>query len=325
MEFALVLPTYSWEGLTTEEADRIGEIALQAEQLGYSSLWTAEHFVETPGLYGTSWLSPLTVLAYAAARTTTIKLGTGVLQAPLRNPVVLAKEIATLQILSHGRFLLGVGTGWDKHEFESIGIDIRERGRRTDQMLDALRVLLTTQGGSYHSEFFAFDDVTIEPRLGMPELWIAGGGKLPSELSPDKTYIAKPVLARILRADAWLARAAGNDEMVAGDIAAIRKYLDDNGRDPDSLHYSHFNFFHLSDATDRAGALAEQRPKVERVMGTHRSFEHLQQCYLLGTTEEIVERIQFLKSLGLESIVAAPLDYDPEQVQRFAAEVMPRI
>lgn len=325
MEFGLVLPTYSWEGLTTDETDRIGEIAVLAEQLGFTSLWTAEHFVDTPGLYGTSWLSSLTSLAFAAALTSEIKIGTAVLQAPLRNPIVLAKELATLQVLSHGRFQLGVGTGWDRHEFESIGIDLRSRGRRTDQVIDALRVLLAKAEASYHSEFYDFDDVTIEPRPGMPPLWIAGGGKVTTELSPDKTYIAEAVLARILRADAWMARAAGNDEMVAGDIAAIRRYLEDHGRDPESLHYSHFNFFHLTDAPDRATALAEQRPKIERVMGTHRSFEHLQQCYLLGTTEEIVARIQHLKSLGLDSMIVAPLDYDPEQARRFAADVMPRI
>lgn len=326
MEFGLVLPTYSWEGLTSDETDRIGEIAALAEQLGYRSLWTAEHFVDTPGLYGTSWLSSLTVLAFAAARTSEIKIGTGVIQAPLRNPVVLAKEIATLQILSRNRFLLGVGTGWDKHEFDSIGVDLRERGKRTDQMIEALRVLLTQPRANYHSEFYDFDDVTIEPRSGgMPELWIAGGGKIATELSPDKTYIAKAVLNRILRADAWMARAAGNDDMVASDIVAIRQFLEDNGRDPASLHYSHLNFFHLTDARDRESALAEQRPKVERVMGTHRSFDHLQQCYLLGTTDEVIERIRHLKSLGLDSLVVAPLDYDPEQVRRFATDVMPRI
>ena len=325
MEFGLALPTYSWSGLTAEEANQIGEIAVLAEQLGFASLWTAEHFVETPGLYGTSWLSPLPSLAFAAALTHEIKIGTAVLQAPLRDPVILAKEIATLQVLSHGRFQFGVGTGWDKHEFESIGIALGSRGRRTDQIIEAVRLLLTEADASYHSEFYDFDKVTIEPRPGMPPLWIAGGGKVKTGLSPDKTSIAEAVLNRILRADAWIARAAGNDAMIAGDIIAIRRHLESNGRDPQSLHYSHFNFFHLTDATDRAGALALQRPKIERVMGTHRSFEHLQQCYLLGTTEEVVERILHLRSLGLDSMIVAPLDHDSEQVRRFAADVAPRI
>lgn len=326
MDFGLVLPSYTWEGLDADDVDKLGDIARLAEELDYTSLWTIEHFVDAPGLYGTSWLSSMTVLAYAAAVTTKVKLGTSILQAPLRNPVMLAKEIASLDMLSRHRFVLGLGTGWDQHTFESIGVDLKSRGRRTDALIDAVQALLTEQRASHHSDFFSFEDVTIQPRIpAMPPVWIAGGGKIADPLSPDRTHIAPSVLQRILRADGWIARAAGNDRMIAADLRAIREHLDRNGRDPDDLTYSHINFFHLSDASDRAGALAEQRPKIERVMGTNRPYEQLQDCYLLGTTDEIVERIQGLVDLGISTIMVSPLDYDTEQVRRFAAEVMPRI
>lgn len=324
LEFGLVLPTFSWPELDLATVAKIKDIARRAEELGFTSLWTAEHFVVAPGLYGTSWLSSLTVLAYVAAVTDRIKIGPGILIAPLRNPIVLAKEIATLAYLSQGRFALGIGTGWDDHEFTSIGVPLKERGGRTDEMIAALRRLLTERDVSFHGKYYSFENVTVDPVLDrFPELWIAGGAKIPTALSPDKPAITQPVLRRLLGADAWMARAAGNDEMIRGDMAQIRDYLEAHGRDPASLHYSHVNFFHLARSRDRAEALREQQPKIFRVMGSHRPIEHLQQCYFLGTTDEIVQRIAGLSEAGLDSIVVGPLDYDLEQLERFASEVMP--
>jgi probable F420-dependent oxidoreductase len=324
MQFGLGLPTYAWPDLDLARVDKLKTIVQRAEAVGFDMLWTFEHFVVAPGLYGVSFLSSLTVLSYVAAVTERIRIGPGILIAPLRNPVVLAKEIATLQYLARGRFVLGIGAGWDAHEFEAIGVPLKERGGRTDEMLAALRRLLTEPRVSFRGRYYRFEDVTIEPVLErFPELWIGGGSKLSTSLSPDKSYIAESILRRILAADGWMARGSGDDEMVERDVAEIRRYLAAHGRDPDSLHYSHLNFYWLSSAKDREAALREQRPKIELVMGAHRSFEHLQQCYFLGTTAEIVERIARLRDAGLDSIVVAPLDYDVEQVERFAEEVMP--
>jgi len=94
------------------------------------------------------------------------------------------------------------------------------------------------------------------------------------------------------------------------------------GRDPRSLHYGHLNFLHLVDTTDRAEALRLQRPHFERVMGTHRTFENLQQSYFLGTTREIVDRIQDLETAGVQDMVLATCDYDLEQLERLASEIV---
>jgi probable F420-dependent oxidoreductase len=324
MEFGFMLPTFSWPELDLKAVATIKDFARRAEELGFTSVWAPEHFIVAPGLYGTSWLSSLTVLAYVAAVTERVTIGPDILIAPLRNPIILAKELVTLQYLSQGRFALGIGVGWDDHEFTSIGVPLKERGGRTDEMIAALRRLLTERDVSFHGKYYNFDNVTIDPLLDrFPELWVAGGSKIPTSLSPDKPYITEPVLRRILGADAWMARAAGNDEMIRGDIAQIRSYLDSHGRDPASLHYSHVNFFHLARSRDRAEALREQEPKIFRVMGSHRPIEHLQQCYFIGPTDEIIERIAGLGEAGLDSIIIGPLDYEIEQLERFAAEVMP--
>jgi alkanesulfonate monooxygenase SsuD/methylene tetrahydromethanopterin reductase-like flavin-dependent oxidoreductase (luciferase family) len=192
-------------------------------------------------------------------------------------------------------------------------------------MIAALRRLLTERDVSFAGDYYRFEHVTIEPRLPrVPELWVGGGSKIQTSLSPDKPYLAPAVLARIAAADGWLARAAGTQQMVKDDLRAIRQHLAASGRDPDTLRYGHLNFAHLVDTTDREEALHRQRPVFERVMGTHRTFENLQQSYFLGTTREIVERIRDLESAGIQDLVLATCDYDLEQLERFATDIVGR-
>jgi probable F420-dependent oxidoreductase len=323
MRFGVYLPTFAWRDLGMDQAARVQEFARKAEDLGFDALWVAEHFLEAPGLYGTVWMSPLLCLAHAASVTTRIRLATGLLILPYYHPVTLAREIQTLWHLSGGRFVLGVGPGWDQHEFETLGMKLAERGRRTDEMIAALRRLLTERDVSFAGTHYRFEHVTIDPLLPrVPELWVGGGSKIQTSLSPDKPYIAPSVLARIAGADGWLARAAGSQQMVKDDVRVIRDHLTKIGRDPDTLRYGHLNFVHLVDTTDRDRALQLQRPVFERVMGTHRTFENLQQSYFLGTTREIVERIRDLESAGIQDVVLATCDYDLEQLERFATDIV---
>ena len=101
-----------------------------------------DHLLSAPGLYGTAWLEPLNVLAYAAALSSRVKIATGILVLPVRHPVLLAKEIATLCHLSNGRYMFGVGPGWYAREYEVTGSRIEERGRRTDEIIEAVKLLL---------------------------------------------------------------------------------------------------------------------------------------------------------------------------------------
>jgi probable F420-dependent oxidoreductase len=325
MRFGVYLPTFAWRDLSFDQAARVKEFARKAEALGFDALWVAEHFLEAPGLYSTVWMSPLLCLAHAASVTMRIRLATGLLILPYYHPVTLAREIQTLWHLSGGRFVLGVGPGWDQHEFETLGMKLAERGRRTDEMIVALRRLLTERDVSFAGRYYQFEHVTIEPLLPrFPELWVGGGSKIQTSLSPDKPYIAPAVLARIAAADGWLARAAGSQQMVKNDVRASRDHLAGVGRDPDTLHYGHLNFLHLVDATDHEEALSLQRPVFERVMGTYRSFENLQQSYFLGTTPEIIERIRDLEANGIQDMILATCDYDLDQLERFASEIVGR-
>ena len=117
MRFGLALPSYSFADLDYARAGQLRDFATRAEARGYESLWVIEHLLTARGLYGTAWLSPLETLSFVAGCTSKISLATGILIAALRNPVFVAKEIASLQFLSGGRFELGIGVGWDAHEY----------------------------------------------------------------------------------------------------------------------------------------------------------------------------------------------------------------
>ncbi|MCB1733259.1 MAG: LLM class F420-dependent oxidoreductase, partial [Halieaceae bacterium] len=154
-------------------------LATSAEQHGVESLWTVEHVVipvgyeatypydesgKIPMPNNTPLPDPLLPLAYAAAITTKIKLATGILILPQRHPFYVAKEAATLDQLSGGRFILGIGVGWMHDEFEALGIPFAERGPRTDESIRALRSLWKGEPEAFECEYFRWNAVEMNPK-----------------------------------------------------------------------------------------------------------------------------------------------------------------
>jgi probable F420-dependent oxidoreductase len=325
MKFGLTLPSYVWPGLDYQMTRRITrDMARRAEELGFDSLTVWDHLLSAPGLYGGSWLDPLMVLSCAAGATETIPLGTHILVVPIRHPVLLAKELASLDFMSGGRFFFGVGPGWNEPEFTSMGVSMRQRGRRTDEILDAVKLLLTQEHVSFQGEFYQFEDVTIEPR---PEtyftVWIAGGSRIPDALSPDKPYMVESVLRRIAKhADVFTCRASGKLEWVVRDFDTVKDYLHSQGRDPDTLGLAHVQAGYVVDTNDRAKALARQRHPMETIMGSNRSWEHLQQCYLVGSIDDIVKRLKLLEENGLEHVTIQPAGPEMEQLDLWMDKVI---
>jgi probable F420-dependent oxidoreductase len=155
-------------------------LAQAAEQFGFESIWTVEHVVipqdfkspypyspngKIPGNEEAPISDPLLPLAYAAAITKNLKLGTGVMILPQRHPLYVAKEVATLDVLSNGRVLLGIGSGWLKEEFDSLGLDFHKRGARTDEAIKSLRALWSPEASSsFHGKHFNFGPVKCFPK-----------------------------------------------------------------------------------------------------------------------------------------------------------------
>jgi len=324
MRFGFMLPSFSYQNLDFATAASLRDFAVRAEQLGYESLWVPEHLLTARGLYGTAWLSPLETLAYVAGATTRIRLATGILILPIRNPVFMAKEIGSLHMLSGGRFELGIGAGWDANEFKVAGTKLSQRGGRTDEILDIFDKLWSGEEVTHHGKYYDFENVIIDPPLPTrPKLWMAGGAKIKTGLSPDPETIAPTVLERIVRrADGWLARAAGSNASVMSDWAEITRRMQEIGRPRGELIFGHLNFTHVVPTDSDAAALREQRPRFERVMGTHRSFEHLQTCYLMGSPARIRERIAELAAAGMEYLVLSPVTYEKEQLEIWESEII---
>jgi alkanesulfonate monooxygenase SsuD/methylene tetrahydromethanopterin reductase-like flavin-dependent oxidoreductase (luciferase family) len=237
---------------------------------------------------------------------------------------LLAKELATLDYMSGGRFFFGVGPGWNEPEFTSMGISMRERGRRTDEILDAVKLLLTEEKVSFNGEYYQFENVTIEPR---PEnyftVWIAGGSRIPDPLSPDQPYMVKSVLNRIAKhADVFTCRASGNTEWVVRDFQTVRTHLQSVGRDPATLELAHVQAGYVVDTADSNKALSIQRKPMETIMGPNRDWDHLQGCYLVGSIDDIVAKLKFLESHGLEHVTIQPAGPEMEQLDLWMDKII---
>ncbi|HUY26806.1 MAG TPA: LLM class F420-dependent oxidoreductase [Candidatus Binataceae bacterium] len=154
-------------------------LAQTAERCGFESIWTVEHVVipkdykspypysrsgKIPGPEDVAIPDPLLPLAFAAAITKNLKLGTGVLILPQRHPLYVAKETATLDLLSNGRLLLGIGSGWLEEEFQALGLDFHQRGRRTDEAIQSLRALWSDGASMFHGKHFNFGPVQCFPK-----------------------------------------------------------------------------------------------------------------------------------------------------------------
>src|SRR3954451_10900496 len=182
--FGVFLPSYVWDGDGPERARGIKTFAREVEELGFDSLFITDHLLVGKRFYSVNWLEPLLALGVAAGVTDRVRLGTSILIMPLRNPVLLAKELATLQFLSDNRVVLGAGVGWNEVEYEAVGVHKSERGKRTDEMLDILYPLFDGERVTYHGKYYSVDDVFIEPRAARPEIWIGGGSQLADPKSP---------------------------------------------------------------------------------------------------------------------------------------------
>lgn len=153
------------------QPDDVVRVARAAEAAGFESVWTAEHVVlpdpqvpPSPVPAHVPILDPAVALAFVAAHTTRIRLATGIVILPQRNPVVLAKEMASLDVLSKGRLILGVGVGYLKPEFDAIGADFAHRGARMDESLDAILALWTQAKPAFAGETIRFGGIDAQPR-----------------------------------------------------------------------------------------------------------------------------------------------------------------
>ena len=249
MKFGVMLGMGQGEGLAHPEYAT--EAVLQAERLGFESVWAGEHVVmpdytsaypyssdgRLPQSAQTDVPDPLVWLAYVAGITTRIRLATGVLILPQRNPVVLAKEVATLDLLSRGRVILGVGVGWMREESEAIGVPFDARGTRMEEFIGAVRALWESDRASFAGAHARFSGARCYPKP------VQAGSTVPIVVGGSGMVAAKRA-GRL--ADGYYP-IAPTVEALTELITVMRRAATEAGREPDDVEVSTMSFALVGD------------------------------------------------------------------------------
>jgi probable F420-dependent oxidoreductase len=268
-------------------------VAEAAEELGYDSIWAGEHLS-----FHNPILDPTVALSTFAARTERIAIGAGVVLLPLRHPSLVAKAFASLDWISGGRVILGVGAGGEGgKDFEAAGVPIRERGARADEALAALRELFAGGSGSFSGRFFAFADVAIEPNAS-PPVWV--GGRSPAAIRRAGTLGDgwMPIWVSAERLAAGLTEARAHGREVTGAVV-LPALVGDGARERLAAHlaerYAMEAPLHLVDRYCCAGTVEECAARVQAYADA--GAEHV--VFNLGCSPgEFLEQVELLRGVA---------------------------
>lgn len=291
--------------------DRVLAYAAQAEALGFASAWAWDHI-----LLGTRrafpFLESLATLSAIAARTQRLQLGIGVLVLPLRNPVILAKELATIDQMSKGRLVLGLAAGWYEREFQACGIPFAQRGRIFVRNLDIMRRLWTEDSVSGTMDGYIFNQAVMLPkpfRRPHPPLFIGG-------------YVDR-VLRRVAKhGDGWLTYFY-TPETFRATWAKIRGFAEEQGRNPAELR----NISQLPICVAASYEEADRRVKefIGRYFDVAPWSESTPESAIRGTAAQCAEQLAAHVDAGEEHIVLIPSEYRTDQLEAIADDVLPRL
>ncbi len=293
------------------------ETARQArwlEELGYEYISAGEHFMrgDPPG----PTQAALPLLAVAAGATERIRLLSSVLLAPFYHPTVLAKLSATLDIASGGRLTLGVGVGGEfPVEFQAAGLDVKQRGRRTNECLQVLRRLWTEEHVSFEGRHFQLKDVTLNPRPTQwphPPIWVAGR--------------RDGAMLRAARyGDGWLPYFY-SPERYRDSVAKITRLAAEEGRDLSHFQWAFFPYISIYPTAEQAAAAAAQALGARYLYGG--DFMNIVRGYcLLGPVEQCIDRLQEYIDAGARYVIfsiSCPKEDRARHVETIAREIIPR-
>lgn len=285
--------------------------ARETERLGFDSLWVGDHLA-----FWTPHLESLTCLAVYAGLTERITLGVGVFLLPLRHPTVVAKAVATLDWLSGGRVIFGVGVGGEgKKEFEACGVRVGERGRRADEGIAVLRELWTKTPASFDGTFVRFRDVVMEPKPaqpGGPPIWIGG-----------RSDAALRRAGRL--GDGWMSYLVTPDRY-RDSVAKIEVFAEEAGRRlPPDFGAGHLAFICLGPTYEDAVATATQTLSLQY----NQPFAGLVEKYcIVGTPAQCREQVARFLDAGVRHLVFRPAcapGQELEQLRLIGGELLPAL
>jgi len=294
ISIGMSLPHRSAEPIAMTDVE---QVARRAEVLGFSDLWVTENTLDRNFSF-----DPAVILSYAAAITTRIRLGVAVVVLPIHHPGHIAHQFATLDYVSGGRAILGLGLGRD-HHFAQFEIPKERRVRRFREGLEIVRALWTQPKVNYSGEIYRLDGhgFTLKP-VQKPQLPIWFGGEHPDALR-----------RAALRADGWMGSGASTIDVFRQCVPILRAELDKAGRDPASFPVSKRIFLSVAEREDAA------RAELERwFAGPYRGMTTADASGIYGTPEQVGEKLEALANCGANHLLVNPIARYPAQVEMLA-------
>jgi probable F420-dependent oxidoreductase len=295
----------------TPDVDALYAYAERAEALGFESLWAWDHVI-----LGVEPSFPILdaagILTAIAARTRRIKLGTGVLVLPLRNPTVAAKVLSTVDVISGGRLVIGVAAGWYAREFDAVGVPFKQRGRLFERNLEILTRLLTEDRVTLQTDEFNLREAVMRPKPAQrprPPILIGG-------------YV-DAVLRRVAtRGDGWLTYFY-TPESYRRAWAKITAFAEAAGRDPRTLTGT--NQLAIYVGRSRAETEAPMRQWLQTEWDVAAWSESTIEHAIRGTVKECVDHLRAHVEAGVDRLILIPYRYQPDQVELIAREIVPAL
>ncbi|HEX6437350.1 MAG TPA: LLM class flavin-dependent oxidoreductase [Candidatus Binatia bacterium] len=299
------LPQVFFDGPT--DMEHIRSFAMRAETLGYDSLWLQERII---GDF--TMLEPVTLLSYVAGITTKLKLGTSVILLPLRNPLQLAKAYSSLDVMSGGRAILGVGLGGGhlgSHE-DVFGYSREGRVTRFTEAVQIMKLLWMEPTASFQGRYWSFKEISMEPKpLQKPHLPIIFGGHHDNALG-----------RAVKTANGWMGAGSSSSASFIREAARIRIFLDQAQRDPASFHFAKRVYL----AVDNDKARGEKRIR-EWFARRYKNADLGPKVSIWGSSAECAEKIQEIVHAGAQHIVLNPMFDEMEHLEICAKEIMPHL
>lgn len=292
------------------DAQALIDYGVRMEELGFDSLWVWDHI-----LLGVDphfpILDALSLITAVAARTEKIKLGTGILILPVRNALVLAKQVSTIDQISKGRLILGMASGWYKREFDAVGVDFHQRGKLMDINLEVMTKLFAEDQVSGEFGPYNLRSAVMYPKpYTRPRPPILIGG-----------YVDRVLQRAAVAGDGWLTYFYTPDGFTKS-WAKIRAFAEEAGKDPDTL-------LNANQLPIMVGKRSEIEKPMMEWLTTEWDFaswsDSTTDSAIMGTVDECVEQLQAHLDAGVQKIIFVPYRYEMEQVEVIAREIIPRL
>jgi len=284
-----------------------------AEDCRLDSYWVIDHILTAADRYRYPVLEPLSTLAALAASTKRIRLGTSILILPLRDPLLTAKQLATMDVISGGRITTGVAAGWAREEYDASGIPFETRGRRFNEQLRIIKALWTGDEVSFKGEFFSFSDITIDPKpLQKPHipLWIGA----------EDVTLNGP-FERIARfGDGWIG--VTSPKHYAEGLDKIAHFARKIGRDPSTMEMANFTYTMVD--KDRESARRKGLRALAEVHSTP-IMPNVEKLLVAGSPEEVAKKIENQIRAGVRYVIFNVVTRDESLISTIADDVIPKI